>query len=153
MFGGLHAWEQALAAASWLQTTYACACSVRDVPRSKLLGGGGLATMSRFAPPSYTAASAAPSTIEPLLCVSSTSGNACGSQSGEDPARTRAGRSSFTQMLGRDCRDLRNVGSLTTFARFCSQNTMKPTTIRAIVAGVQAGRISAEFVMFTRSFP
>jgi hypothetical protein len=37
-------------------------------------------------------------------------------------------------------------------AKPSGQNTMKPTTISAMVAGVHAGRISAEVFMFSRSF-
>src|SRR5688572_3204970 len=37
-------------------------------------------------------------------------------------------------------------------ARPSGQNTMKPITIRAMVAGVHAGRISADVLMFSRSF-
>jgi hypothetical protein len=37
-------------------------------------------------------------------------------------------------------------------ARPSGQNTMKPITINAMVAGVQAGRINAVVFMFSRSF-
>jgi hypothetical protein len=37
-------------------------------------------------------------------------------------------------------------------ARPSGQNTIKPITIRAMVAGVQAGRINADVFIFSQSF-